>query len=216
MMTLMMAAMLVVVQGLGKMVPTIANATKRGATVMCAVTWWRHRLWHHTTSSGGLPFTWGTFIYLLAWGTRQSGLCIWFTTHFASFFMLGAPWMPAQDGLVLRRPARTGIRTILDSTNISKLGAPSIWRLEMSGIWPIPFLTTLQHLKIGWGMLVTRVALGAGVVNVRGLKTLRTSGLWGWALSILHMASTQETRFKQDQESTLDNLQLIKFYTFTP
>ena len=60
-------------------------------------------------------------------------------------------------------------------------------------------------------MLVTRVVLGAGVVNVRGLKTLRTSGLCGWALSILHMASTQETRFKQDQESTLDNLQLIKF-----
>ena len=57
-------------------------------------------------------------------------------------------------------------------------------------------------------MLVTRVVLGAGVVNVRGSKTLRTSGLCKWAPSILNMASTQEMRFKRDQESTLDNLQL--------
>ena len=58
-------------------------------------------------------------------------------------------------------------------------------------------------------MLVTRVVLGAGAVNVRGLKTLRTSGLCEWAPSILHMASIQEMRFKLDQESTLDSLQLI-------
>ena len=65
-------------------------------------------------------------------------------------------------------------------------------------------------------MLVTRVVLGAGAVNVRGLKTLRTSGLCEWAPSILHMASIQEMRFKLDQESTLDSPQLTKnlhFYT---
>ena len=65
-------------------------------------------------------------------------------------------------------------------------------------------------------MRVTRAVLAAGVVSVRGWRTARTSGLCGLGHSIPHMASTQETKSSQDQESTLPgNLHLKFLKTFT-